>query len=74
MGTVCIDGIGLFQLCPQVSGIQITGQVAGAIRNPGIFIYLAAQKTGAVGTLFPQDFGLGHGFGVIDDQRAPLPH
>ena len=50
------------------------GQVAGAIRNPGIFIYLAAQKTGAVGTLFPQDFGLGHGFGVIDDQRAPLSH
>ena len=33
-----------------------------------------AGKTVLVGTLFPQDFGLGHGFGVIDDQRAPLSH
>ena len=54
--TILCNLLRLLKLAPEVSCIQIAWQVRGAGIHPTIFIYLAAEKFAAVGSLFPDNF------------------
>ena len=61
-----VDFIRQLQLRIQVSGIHIAGQIGRTVIDPGIFVNLAAEILGAVGTLFPDNLRILHIFFVAD--------
>lgn len=64
------DFIGLFELGVEEGGDEFRRQIRGAEIHPRVFVHLATEELGAVGTLFSEDFRAFHKARVIDDQGA----
>ena len=71
---VVINFVRILQLRPQVGGVQVAGQVAGAVVHPGVLVDLTPDELAAVGALFPVNFRLLHLLRVIDQHSAALTH
>ena len=54
--TALVDAFRHFQLAPQVGGLQVRHQIAGADVAPGIFVDLTTEELAAVGALLADDF------------------
>ena len=67
-----VDALRRFQLRPQIGGLQVGHQIAGANIAPGIFIHQTAKELAAVGTFFTNDLRAFHQCAIVDKRRPAL--
>ena len=67
-----VDALRRFQLRPQIGGLQVGHQIAGANVPPGIFIHQAAKELAAVGAFFANNLRAFHQRAIVDQRRPAL--
>src|SRR5690554_5753479 len=60
----------MFQLRPQVSGLQFTGQVAAADIHPLVLVYHAPEELAPVGAFFANHLRTFSKTLIVDDQQT----
>ena len=69
-----VDFLRNLQLCIEIGGVHVAGQVGRAIVDPGVLVDLSPIILAAVGALLPDDFRFLHILFVPDQKRPALSH
>ena len=59
-----LDLVELVELGSRIGGQHVREHVAGALRDPGVLVHLAAEEGGAVRALLARDLGAARDLGV----------